>query len=208
MAGTATARALSEAGQQALVRVVVRGMVRGAVTPDLQEVVDAELAMVKGPLVMATPAGTAAVGERLAMAADSPERAAVYAVFERFLPVNHALRELCTAWQLRPDGTPNDHGDPTYDASVRDQLDDIDQRIGRLLKKLTAPAPGLAAYREELDTALAAFDGGDPSMFTSPLKPSYHTVWMWLHQELLLMLGISRAEDERLERELVAASAG
>jgi hypothetical protein len=28
---------------------------------------------------------------------------------------------------------------------------------------------------------------------------------MWLHQELLMLLGISRAEDERLEAELVRA---
>jgi hypothetical protein len=40
-------------------------------------------------------------------------------------------------------------------------------------------------------------------MLTAPLSASYHTVWMWLHQELLIRLGIDRAEDERLEEALV-----
>jgi hypothetical protein len=69
---------------------------------------------------------------------------------------------------------------------------------------MAAVAPRLGHYREDLTTALDKLDGGDGSALTSPLSDSYHTVWMRLHQELLLLLGISRAEDERLENELVA----
>ena len=33
---------------------------------------------------------------------------------------------------------------------------------------------------------------------------SYHTVWMQLHQELILMLGLTRADDEAREERLVS----
>ena len=88
---------------------------------------------------------------------------------------------------------------------MRDRLDAIDTAIGKILRRLSAVEPSLGHYRDELTAALAKFDGGDGSALTSPLSASYHTVWMWLHQQLLLMLGISRAEDEKLEEELVAA---
>jgi hypothetical protein len=200
----ASAAQLDEESREALIRLVVRGMIRGAVTPELQAVVDADLAMVKGPIVMAKPEGVAVVGEMLRLPAGSEVEQSVRALFESFLPVNHRLRELCTAWQLRPDGTPNDHSDAAYDASVRDDLDDVDDKIGRVLRRLTETLPSLGHYREELTAAVERFDDGDTGALTSPLSASYHTVWMWLHQELLLMLGISRAEDERLEAELVS----
>jgi hypothetical protein len=117
--------------------------------------------------------------------------------------VNHELREVCSAWQLRPDGSPNDHADATYDASIRDRLDDVDDAIGRILRRMAEAQPRLGHYRTDLTAALEKLDDGDPSALTSPLSHSYHTVWMHLHQELLLLLGISRAEDERLEAELV-----
>ena len=37
---------------------------------------------------------------------------------------------------------------------------------------------------------------------------SYHTVWMHLHQELILMLGLTRAEDEAREERLVGGRTG
>lgn len=188
----------------ALVDLVVRGMVRGAVPAPLQAVVDQGWAMVKGPLVMPTPAGTAAAQALTRLPEGGATEQAVRAQYEAFLPVNSRLRDLCTAWQLRPDGSPNDHTDPAYDASVRDDLDDVDTAIGRTLRRLAEALPGLAHYRPDLTAALERFDDGDTGALTSPLSDSYHTVWMRLHQELLLLLGISRAEDERLETALVA----
>lgn len=201
---TNSAGALDAVTREALVGLVIRGMHRGAVTPEQQALVDQGLAMTKGPLVMPTPAGTAAVQAATRLPAGGDEERSLRPLFEKFLPVNHSLRELCTVWQLRPDGTPNDHSDAAYDASVRDRLDDIDAAIGRILRRMSEVAPRLAHYRDHLSASLANFDDGDARMLASPLSDSYHTVWMWLHQELLLLLGISRAEDERLEGELVA----
>jgi hypothetical protein len=88
-------------------------------------------------------------------------------LFEKFLPVNRRLRELCTAWQLRPDGTANDHSDQAYDAGVRDQLDDVDSAVGRLLRRMVAEQPRLGHYREGLTAALEKLDAG---ALNSPLS--------------------------------------
>lgn len=189
----------------ALVRLVIRGMHHGSLSAEQQALVDHGLAMAKGALLMPTPAGTAAAQVATRLPEGGEQEKALRLLFEKFLPVNHRLRELCTAWQLRPDGTPNDHSDPAYDASVRDRLEDIDDALGRLLRRMTEVEPQLGTYRAHLSSSLARFDDGDLTMLTSPLSDSYHSVWMWLHQELLLLLGISRAEDEKLEAELVAA---
>lgn len=204
MTNAAGAAELDDVTREALVGLVIRGMHRGALTAEQQTLVDRGLAMAKGPLVMPTPAGTAAAQAVTRLPAGGDEEKALRPLFEKFLPVNHQLRELCTAWQLRPDGTPNDHADAAYDASVRDRLEDIDAAIGRILRRMSDVAPRLGHYRTDLTASLEKFDDGDAGMLTSPLTDSYHTVWMWLHQELLLLLGISRAEDERLEAELVA----
>ena len=204
MTDPAPADALDDETRDALVRLVVRGMQRGALQPAQQRLVDAGLAMAKGPLVMPTPAGSAAAAAATRLPEGGEVEHGLRPLFEKFLPVNHRLRELCTAWQLRPDGTPNDHTDAAYDASVRDTLDDIDEAIGRTLRRMADVAPQLGHYRTDLSAALEKFDDGDTQALTSPLSDSYHTVWMHLHQELLLLLGISRQEDERLEAELVA----
>jgi len=197
---------LDDAARDALVELAIRGMHRGEVSRAQQHLVDAGLAMVKGPIVMPTADGRAAAGSRLRLPEGGEQEAALRRLLVRFLPVNHRLRELCTSWQRRPDGTPNDHSDAAYDAAVRDELDDVDEEIGRVLRHMAKAAPGLARYRGQLTAALAALDDGDTAMLTSPLQPSYHTVWMWLHQELLLLIGMSRKEDEELEALLVAAS--
>ena len=55
---------------------------------------------------------------------------------------------------------------------------------------------------------MAKLDDGDNAWLASPLLDSYHTVWMHLHQELILSLGLTRAEDEALEEQLVSGVAG
>ena len=203
MTDAASSRSLDEPTRDALLQLVIEGMHRGAVSPAQQALVDAGLAMAKGPLVMPTPAGTETAQALTRLPAGGDEEKALRPLFEKFLPVNHELREICSAWQLRPDGSANDHSDAAYDASVRDRLDDVDDSIGRILRRMTEAQPRLGHYRADLTAALEKLDDGDPGALTSPLSRSYHTVWMHLHQELLLLLGISRAEDERLEAELV-----
>jgi hypothetical protein len=200
--------ALSDVQRDVLVELVVRGMARGQVTPEQQALADAGLLLVKGPIIMPTPAGTALVSEELRLPDDAPQRERVVATFHRFLPVNRQLRDLCTAWQVRPDGAVNDHSDEAYDAEVRDRLDDIDDAVAPLLKRFSEDLPRLGGYRARLTHALEQLDEGDDAWLASPLIDSYHTVWMHLHQELLLTIGMSRKEDEELEEQLVAGGVG
>jgi hypothetical protein len=198
---------LDDDAREQLITLVVRGMTRGEVPPSTQLLVDRGLATVKGPMTI--PVGSAAtlVGELLRLPAGSDVEARVRELFEIFLPLNRRLRDLCTAWQCRPDGSANDHSDPSYDAEIRDQLDDIDDAAGALLTRLGTAHGRLADYRPRLTASLDRFDGGEIAWLASPLLDSYHTVWMHLHQELLLALGISRAEDEALEERLVGRPA-
>lgn len=194
--------------EQALVSLVVRGMIRGAPDPTTDDLVDRSWAMIKGLITMPTPQGTAAAGDLLRLPADSEVRPELDKLFDDFLPVNRRLRDVCSAWQSRSDGSPNDHTDAAYDDAVRDRLDDLHSAIGPILRRLTAVAPRIAGYRARLQEALDKFDDGESSWLASPLMDSYHTVWMQLHQELILTLGITRAEDEAREERLVVGRAG
>jgi AcrR family transcriptional regulator len=199
---------LSEEQRDALVAMVVRGMARGEASPEQAALAEAGLILVKGPMMMPTPAGTAVVAEQLRLPDDAPERERIMATFHRFLPVNRQLRDLCTAWQVRPDGSVNDHSDENYDADIRDRLDDIDDAVAPLLKRFSEDIPSMVVYRPRLTEALEKLDDGDDAWLASPLIDSYHTVWMHLHQHLLLTIGMTRKEDEELEERLVAGVNG
>lgn len=202
----ATNTSAPTAAPSEVVDLVIKGMIRGPVTPELQAVIDAGDAVAKGPVVMPTQAGIDNAHALVRLPDASAERTVVDDLLHVFLPVNRRLRELCTAWQCRPDGSPNDHSDAQYDAKLRDQLEDIHSDVSKMLRRAGKQCPVLLDYRERLIGALARFDDGDTASLTSPLTDGYHTVWMWLHQHLLMMLGLTRAEDEALEEKLVSGS--
>ena len=192
----------------AVIDLVLRGMWRGTQESVHRPLVDAGLAMVKGPMVLPTESAKQAAAQMLRIPAGSGQEAQITAVYEAFLPVNRKIREVCTAWQCRPDGSVNDHGDSVYDAEVREQLEDVHEAIQPVLRRLERLLADSGRYLTGLEEALDRFDDGDRQWLASPLCDSYHTVWMRLHQELLLVLGISRAEDEAREEQLVRGSHG
>jgi hypothetical protein len=179
-------------------------MVRGAPDESMARLVEEGLALIKGPITMPTPAGTAAAAELLRLSPDSQEEQELDKLFDGFLPINRRLRDVCSAWQTRPDGTPNDHSDGAYDDTIRDRLDEVHSAIGPILRRMAVIQPRMAGYRPRLQEALDKFDEGESNWLASPLMDSYHTVWMQLHQELILMLGLTRADDEAREERLVS----
>ncbi|MFE7766014.1 hypothetical protein [Streptomyces sp. NPDC057438] len=193
---------------EAVVDLVLRGMWRGRPESEHRPLVDAGLAMVKGPLVLPTERAKATAAQVLRVPPGSAEEQQIITAYEAFLPVNRKIREVCTAWQCRPDGTVNDHSDSVYDAGVRESLEDVHEAIQPVLRRLERVLAGSGRYLTDLEEALDHFDDGAVKWLASPLCDSYHTVWMRLHQELLLVLGISRAEDEAREEELVTRSRG
>jgi hypothetical protein len=119
--------------------------------------------------------------------------------YERFLPLNRELVRVCTDWQVRAGGVPNDHRDARYDWSVLDRLHAIDERVGPVASRLGRGIERFAPYRSRLRAALTRVDDGDVEWLNSPRFDSYHTVWMQLHEDLLLALGADRASEPPVE---------
>ena len=65
--------------------------------------------------------------------------AAVERAYKRFLVLNPELLRLCSDWQVRPGGAPNDHKDPEYDWAIFDRLSSIDDRVGPLVSGVAKP---------------------------------------------------------------------
>jgi hypothetical protein len=130
--------------------------------------------------------------ERTRLEPGSREATECDGVYESFEPLNREVLQVCTDWQVRPGGAPNDHGDAAYDWSVIDRLVAVDERAGPLLRRLSAAAARFVPYRERLRSARRRVEDGEHEWLTSPRVDSYHTVWMELHEDLLVALGRER----------------
>lgn len=159
---------------------------------------DAENSGEAGPVLRLTPRGreaddaaTARDRERLARALTGP--------YTEFGPLDRAVKEAVTDWQTVTVGgrrVINRHDDPAHDARVRARLvDEIHPRARALLDRLAAVDRRFADYCRRLDRAAEAVAAGDTSMIARPDRDSYHTVWFELHEELLRLLGRSRADE-------------
>jgi hypothetical protein len=130
--------------------------------------------------------------ERARLAPGSREETECAGMYEAFLPLNREVLQVCTDWQVRPGGTPNDHADAAYEWSVVARLEALDDRAGPLLRRLGDTVARFAPYRERLRAARRCVVNGERDWLTSPRVASYHTVWMELHEELLAALGRER----------------
>jgi len=115
--------------------------------------------------------------------------------YEQFLDLNRELIRICHDWQVRPGAVPNDHGDVRYDWAVIDRLRGLDERTHPVVRRLGRDVERFTPYPTRLRTALVQVEEGEAAWLTSPRIDSYHTVWMQLHEDLLLALGIERASE-------------
>jgi len=125
----------------------------------------------------------------------SDAEAAAQRAYERFLSLNRELVRICHDWQVRPGGVTNDHRDAHYDYAVLDRLHTLDERAGPVVILLAGAVERFTVYRPSLRTAIARIDEGEHAWLASPRCDSYHTVWMRLHEDLLLALGADRASE-------------
>jgi hypothetical protein len=147
----------------------------------------------RGALVL-TPAGRAEAEIRFSLVGrEGHER--VVAAYERFRPLNRLLLQVCSDWQVRPGGVPNDHRDSVYDWGVIDRLVALDEQAGPVARGLGRHITRFAPYRERMRAARRRVEDGEADWLTSPRLDSYHTVWMQWHEDLLLGLGIQRGEE-------------
>jgi hypothetical protein len=149
------------------------------------------------PASSLTPGGrelhSALLTERLT---DTVRRSAVEQVLAGFLPVNGALKRVCSSWQIREDGSPNRHDDAAHDAGVIEQLTAVNADATALLRSAARIEPRFGRYAGRLDSALARIKAGDAAAFLRPMTESYHDIWMELHEDLILLAGTVRGEAD------------
>lgn len=148
-----------------------------------------------GPAYRLTPAGRDALVALLDAERPGVDHAALAAAYHDFDEVNTGLKTAVTAWQLIGGTTPNDHTDAAYDAGVIEQIYAVDAAFAPLLARIVALAPRLAPYSTRFATAIAKLKEGEHTYVARPILDSYHTVWFEFHEELIALLGRTRAEE-------------
>ena len=118
----------------------------------------------------------------------------IAAAYERFLELNTAFKDLCTSWQLR-NGEQNDHSDADYDAGCIERLGALNTDARDIIDEMAATLPRLGRYVGRLDVAGAEVAAGNTNRFTGVMCESFHDIWMELHEDLILLQGIDRAEE-------------
>jgi hypothetical protein len=116
------------------------------------------------------------------------------AIYSRFTPLNETFKLACTAWQVRDLDTQllNDHKDAAYDAEVLQRLGQVHEMVTPIVGDLAGILSRFERYGVRLLDALQRVRTGDADAFTRPMSESYHDVWMELHEDLLLTLGMER----------------
>ena len=133
--------------------------------------------------------------ERSGWGADSAS-----AALDAFLDIDHRVKDVVTAWQMRDPQTPNDHSDAEYDAAVLERLGAIHADAAAWLEPIKPMVSRLADYGARLDRALEAARGGDGRYVASPRVDSYHGVWFELHEDLIQLAGRTREEESAAGR--------
>ena len=190
--------ALSEEALGLLHELRLRGFMPAKGGPVQDELVDAGLAMTRGTNLAMTAAGRDAHAAWARLVPGSDEETQAKGVYERFLALNVEFLRICTDWQLKPGNEPNDHSDAAYDFKVLERLDRLDERAGQLLEGLGKTVPRFGGYRTRLTDALDRIND-DRAWLASPRCDSYHTVWMQLHEDLLIAVGVNRADEAQPE---------
>ena len=103
--------------------------------------------------VRLTPAGRDAHAVWARVEPGGEVEATVERAYRRFLTINTELLRLCSDWQVRPGGMPNDHKDPEYDWAIFDRLSSIDDRVGPLVSGVARVVDRFGPYRARLRTA-------------------------------------------------------
>ncbi|MGW5107028.1 pyruvate, phosphate dikinase [Nocardia sp. NPDC004123] len=142
-----------------------------------------------------TPEGRPRLEQLLAEERATVDAAAMTAAYDEFCVFNGDLKVIITDWQMKDPATVNDHADAEYDTSVLGRLNETHQRLRPLIGRLGGLAPRLSRYLDRLDRAVERIAEGDHTYVARPIMDSYHTVWFELHEDLIGLCGLTRAEE-------------
>jgi pyruvate,orthophosphate dikinase len=113
---------------------------------------------------------------------DSRQAAELYA---RFCAVNDVFKSFVTELQLSE----------LAPASAIDRLREIDGSVSPIVTEAVQMAPRLSPFPIRFGEALNAVADGDGRYVSHPLVDSYHSIWFELHEELIHLAGLSRADE-------------
>jgi hypothetical protein len=71
----------------------------------------------------------------------------------------------------------------------------VDERAGPVVRRLGSVVERFSGYRPRLRDARLRVEDGEHDWFLSPTCDSYHTVWMQLHEDLMLALDLDRSAE-------------
>ncbi|MGA2343333.1 MAG: MarR family transcriptional regulator [Steroidobacteraceae bacterium] len=155
----------------------------------------------------ATPRGwrLTPAGRKFTLGLMEEERAALDAgalrgLYQEFCSINLELKATMVAWQVRADGTLNDHADKVYDGAIVNRLCQVHDRADPVIRRLEQAVPRLAHYRKRLSHALDRIRAGEANFVARPIIDSYHTVWFELHEDLIAVSGLTRAAEAQAGR--------
>lgn len=118
-------------------------------------------------------------------------RGDAWAAFES---LDKELKAVCSAWQVKPDWSANNHDDPGYDFPVLEKLGGVDSKLRILVDRVNGLKNELRDLLLEMEGALGKVNEGDFEYFTGVNVNSYHNLWFELHEDLLCTLGLEREE--------------
>ncbi|MFF2552222.1 pyruvate, phosphate dikinase [Nocardia sp. NPDC058058] len=142
-----------------------------------------------------TPAGRPRLEQLLTEERGTVDAAALTTAYDEFCVYNADLKVIITDWQMKDPATVNDHGDADYDAAVLARLAETHRALRPLVRRLGTLAPRLTRYTDRLDRAVERIAEGDHTYVARPIMDSYHTVWFELHEDLIGLCGLTRAEE-------------
>ncbi|MGB9182699.1 MAG: hypothetical protein WCB67_01435 [Solirubrobacteraceae bacterium] len=133
-----------------------------------------------------TASGRERHGQLLAGEGDDSSRAVLAAAYDgAFRPLNRTFKALCLRWQQA-----DEHFELLEEViSTHDQID-------AFLADAAEQRLRFSVYRVRLDALVERVQDGDTEAYVAPLGESYHNAWFELHEDLIITLGRSRAEEE------------
>ena len=107
-------------------------------------------------------------------------------LYQGFLGLNDDVKGLAARWQ-------HAHSDDER-FTLLHKLEDLHELADRALARTGELVPRFRRYGHRLEAAIEHIES-DPRYFVSPLVDSYHNVWFECHEDFLLTLGRTRAEE-------------
>ena len=171
-----------------------------AVQPVVDELVGEGLVESSAGAYKLTDAGRARSQETLAKERDAWGASNATAALDAFLDIDHRVKDVVTAWQMRDPQTPNDHTDAEYDKGVLERLAAIHDDARAWLGPIEPTIARFRDYQSRLSRAFEAAKGGDGRFVASPRVDSYHGIWFELHEDLIQLAGRTREEESAAGR--------